>query len=142
MKVIGRKAEIKELKYYADTKKSELVCVYGRRRVGKTFLVEQTFGEYFAFRATGLENGKTRDQLKAFNARLIKHGCKNKSIPMNWFEAFSRLEEVLYGAETIVSQIGKKIVFFDEFPWFDTQKSDFPSAKEYVFQPDFESGSS
>ena len=130
MKVIGRKAEIKELKYYADTKKSELVCVYGRRRVGKTFLVEQTFGEYFAFRATGLENGKTRDQLKAFNARLIKHGCKNKSIPMNWFEAFSRLEEVLYGAETIVSQIGKKIVFFDEFPWFDTARSDFMLAFE------------
>ncbi|MBO4889443.1 MAG: ATP-binding protein, partial [Lachnospiraceae bacterium] len=73
MKVIGRKAEKKELEYYAETKKSELVCIYGRRRVGKTFLVEQTFGEYFAFRATGLEKGKTRDQLKAFNARLIKH---------------------------------------------------------------------
>ena len=111
MKVIGRKAEIKELGYYAETKKSELVCVYGRRRVGKTFLVEQTFGEYFAFRATGLENGKTRDQLKAFNARLIKHGCKNKTIPINWFEAFSRLEEVLYGAETTVSPTGKKLYF-------------------------------
>ena len=130
MKVIGRKAEIKELGYYAETKKSELVCVYGRRRVGKTFLVEQTFGEYFAFRATGLENGKTRDQLKAFNARLIKHGCKNKTIPINWFEAFSRLEEVLYGAETTVSPTGKKIVFFDELPWFDTARSDFMLAFE------------
>ncbi|MCR5604956.1 MAG: hypothetical protein K6G27_14825 [Lachnospiraceae bacterium] len=60
MKVIGRKAEIKELGYYAE-KKSELVRVYGRRKVGKTFLVEQTFGEYFAFRATGMEKGKTRD---------------------------------------------------------------------------------
>ena len=130
MKVIGRKAEIKELRYYAETKKSELVCIYGRRRVGKTFLVEQTFGEYFAFRATGLENGKTKDQLKSFNLRLIKHGSKNKSVPANWFEAFSRLEEVLYGTEAIVFPSGKKIVFFDEFPWFATAKSDFMLAFE------------
>ena len=55
MRVVGRKNEIHELERCAKTKKSELVCVYGRRRVGKTYLIEQTFANYFAFRATGVE---------------------------------------------------------------------------------------
>ena len=89
MKIIGRKAEKRELEHCDRSKKSELVCVYGRRRVGKTFLVEQTFGDYFAFRATGLENGNTRQQLKAFNQRLVECGSEEKKIPANWSMSLS-----------------------------------------------------
>ena len=69
MKIISRKQERKELERCDKSKKSELVCVYGRRRVGKTYLIEQTFGDYFAFRATAIENSNSKSLLKAFYQR-------------------------------------------------------------------------
>ena len=125
MKIIGRRQEIKELEQCERTEKSELVCVYGRRRVGKTFLVEQTFAGSFAFRATGVEGGNTRQQLKAFHQRLKEHGDETRTIPKDWFEAFSRLDQVLARKDTVLSPHNKKIVFLDEFPWFATARSDF-----------------
>ncbi len=126
--IIGRKKEVNELKRCEKTKKSELICVYGRRRVGKTYLVEQTFADYFAFRATGVEGGNTRTQLKSFHQRLIEVGDAVKQIPKNWFEAFSRLERILGSEDIRLSAHGKRIVFFDEFPWFATPRSDFLEA--------------
>ena len=128
MKIVGRSDEIRELEKCEKSKKSELACVYGRRRVGKTYLVEQIFANYFAFRATGVESGNTRTQLKSFNQRLIEAGDKEKRIPGSWFEAFSRLEKILSADETKRSIHGKKIVFLDEFPWFATARSDFLEA--------------
>lgn len=125
MRVVGRKNEIQELERCAKTKKSELVCVYGRRRVGKTYLIEQTFANYFAFRATGVEGGNKTAQLESFHQRLKDAGDTNKKRPKNWFEAFSRLEKILKSDDVICSVHGKRIVFFDEFPWFVTAKSDF-----------------
>ena len=125
MIVVGRKEETAELRRCERSDKSELVCVYGRRRVGKTYLVEQTFAEQFAFRATGVENANTRQQLRSFNQRLREHGDKVRTIPRDWFEAFSRLETILHSEQTCRSPHGKRIVFLDEFPWFDTPRSDF-----------------
>lgn len=125
MKIIGRRNERKELEQCERSEKSELVCVYGRRRVGKTFLVEQTFAGSFAFRATGVESGNTRQQLKSFHQRLKEHGDEIRTIPKDWFEAFSRLDHVLSKKDVILSPHNKKIVFFDEFPWFATPRSDF-----------------
>ncbi len=129
MKIISRKEEKKDLEYCERSKKSELICVYGRRRVGKTFLVEQTFRD-FAFRAVGLEKGTTKQQLKSFGQRLIEYGDDIKQTPENWFEAFSRLDKILSGESIRRSLNGKKIVFLDEFPWFATKKSDFLVAFE------------
>ena len=128
MKIIGRKAEREKLNQCESSRKSELVCVYGRRRVGKTYLVEQTFSECFAFRATGVEGGNTRTQLKSFHQRLRAYGDSSRTIPSDWFEAFSRLEQLLTDKRILRSSHGKKIVFFDEFPWFATARSDFLAA--------------
>ena len=125
MRIIGRIAEKRELERCERSGKSELVCVYGRRRVGKTYLVEQTFAQCFAFRATGVEGGNTRRQLKSFNQRLRECGDEVRTIPRDWFEAFSRLESVLAREEVVRSPHGKRVVFFDEFPWFATARSDF-----------------
>ena len=113
MKIIGRRNEILELERCEKTKKSELVCVYGRRRVGKTYLIEQTFANYFAFRATGVEGGNKTVQLESFYQRLKEVGDTNKKRPGNWFEAFSRLEKILDSDDIICSAHGKRIVFFD-----------------------------
>ena len=129
MKIIGRKKEKKELENSERSKKSELICVYGRRRVGKTFLVEQTFRD-FAFRAVGLENGTTSKQLRAFAQRLEEYGDEIKTTPKDWFEAFSRLDKLLSSDLIRRSANGKKIVFLDEFPWFATKRSDFLVAFE------------
>ena len=129
MKIISRKEEKRELEYSERSKKSELICIYGRRRVGKTFLVEQTFRE-FAFRAVGLEKGTAKQQLKSFGQRLIEYGDDIKRTPKDWFEAFSRLDKVLSTDSVRLSPNGKKIVFLDEFPWFATKRSDFLVAFE------------
>ncbi len=125
MKLVARSAETDELKRCERSGKSELVCVYGRRRVGKTYLVEQTFSGSFAFRATGVEGGNMRQQLKSFNQRLQEHGDPQRTIPKNWFEAFSRLDIVLSREDAARSPYGKKVVFLDEFPWFATARSEF-----------------
>jgi len=117
--------ERRELARIEKSRKSELVCVYGRRRVGKTFLVEQTFRDCFAFRATGVEGGNTRQQLRSFNQRLREQGDLTRTIPRDWFEAFSRLSSVLSRESVPRSPHGKRIVFLDEFPWFATPRSDF-----------------
>ena len=128
MKIIGRKTEQERLEQCERSHKSELVCVYGRRRVGKTYLIEQTFSERFAFRAIGVESGNTRVQLKSFHQRLQAYGDPSKTIPKDWFEAFSRLENLLNGDQVTCTAYGKKIVFLDEFPWFATARSDFLAA--------------
>ncbi|WP_026499291.1 AAA family ATPase [Butyrivibrio sp. WCD2001] len=129
MKIISRREERRELEYCEKSKKSELICVYGRRRVGKTFLIEQTFKD-FAFRAVGLEKGSTKQKLAAFEQRLKEYGDDSKSTPKNWFEAFSRLDKILSKDTVRRSTNGKRIVFFDEFPWFASKRSDFLLAFE------------
>ncbi|MDR1799743.1 MAG: hypothetical protein LBR19_07690, partial [Bifidobacteriaceae bacterium] len=66
MRLIGRLEEQRELRRLRDSGKPELVVVYGRRRVGKTFLVDQTLGPDFAFAATGTVGADRRFQLRAF----------------------------------------------------------------------------
>ena len=72
--MIGREKEVQKLTELYNSSEAEFVAIYGRRRVGKTYLVEQTYADYFAFRATGVESGNTRTQLKSFKQRLAVTG--------------------------------------------------------------------
>ncbi len=129
-RLIGRKKELQLLNALNDSDKSEFVAVYGRRRVGKTFLIRQAFEGQFAFQLTGLANSTTRKQLANFQAALIRQNAKQESInPVdNWFDAFGQLIDFLEAQPT-----GKKVVFLDELPWLDTLKSDFMSALEHFW---------
>ncbi len=133
-KLIGRKSELKTLSSLVESKKPEFVVLYGRRRVGKTFLVKQFFNERFSFYSTGVISGSRKDKLVAFHMSLKHYGCTEKEPPENWFEAFERLRELLekpYCYREGKNQ--KRIVFLDELPWMDSRRSDFKAAFDFFW---------
>ena len=123
--MIGRIVEQKELLRAQESQQSEFVALYGRRRVGKTFLVNEFFNGRFAFRATGIEEGTKREQLELFREELRRQGLPKCPKLTTWIAAFSRLADLLE-----MSAEKKKVVFLDELPWFDTSCAGFLRAFE------------
>ena len=123
--IVGREKECAELQRLVDSSRSELVIVYGRRRIGKTFLVEEFFNQKFDFRYVGGHGMNTRQQLRNF-AKVLATFTRKPTEPLNnWFEAFDALENYL---QTLPNK--KKIVFIDEMPWMDSGRSSFVVALE------------
>ena len=123
--MIGRTEEIRAIRKAYDSDHSEFVAVYGRRRVGKTFLINEIFNYRFAFHTAGIEGGSRSMQLSAFREALKKQGHPGCPRLTSWIVAFSELENML---EKMPS--GKKVVFLDELPWFDSPCSGFLKAFE------------
>ena len=129
MEIIARRTEIALLESIVHSGTPEFVAVYGRRRVGKTFLIRNHFSERFSFYASGLNNRPKREQLKNFNSKLVEYGLKEKRIPQDWSEAFSRLKSLLEDDEVYRDpKSGRRVVFLDEVPWMDGKRSDFRSS--------------
>ena len=126
--LIGRKLEQDILLSATQSDVSEFIAVYGRRRIGKTFLIRETFGYKFTFQHTGLAKGNTKQQLFSFAISLRDAGYDDCPIPQSWLEAFSLLSTFLKG-----STDEKKIIFLDELPWMDTARSSFISAFEHFW---------
>jgi len=126
--IIGREIESQLLNDYYRSGKPELVAVYGRRRIGKTFLVRSLFQTMFDFFVTGLYEGKVRDELAIWHRKLVEYSGYPYTIPVSWNEAFDQLKHYL-------STLKKKriVVFIDEMPWFDTPKSQFVRAFEFFW---------
>ena len=122
MQLIGREREMKELTRLKESSQAEFVVLYGRRRVGKTFLVRSFFDDKFTFYCTGLAKGNRLQQLKNFGKQLSEYSGKDIN-PNDWFEAFDTLKGIISR-----SRQRRKVVFLDEVPWMDTQKSEFRQA--------------
>ena len=125
--LIGRQKEQQNLEEYLNSDRSEFVAVYGRRRVGKTFLVRQVIDGRTCFQVTGMESVSIEEQLLNFHLSLRKVYPAARSCS-NWLETFDQLETYLEGMPE-----GIKILFFDELPWFDSAKSGFVSALEHFW---------
>ncbi len=125
MKLIGREEEKRRLKKAYDSDQSQFVAIYGRRRVGKTFLVRQLFSDKFTFSYAGKANLKKQLQLSAFREALILQGLEDCPPLSNWLEAFSALRKLLTQSEA-----KKKIIFLDEIAWMDNKQSEFLPAFE------------
>lgn len=123
--MIGRRREQEDLAEYCRSRKAELICVYGRRRVGKTHLVQNTFQQGMAFSVTASEDRRMRTQLRVFHEALRNHGLDGRAMPTDWFEAFGLLRTLLQLPDIPRSVEGRRVVFLDEFPWFATKRSDF-----------------
>ena len=124
--IVGRHKEQDILQRCADSEKPEFIAVYGRRRVGKTYLVRQFFNDKFDFYASGVYQVSRAEQLKRWQVQLQKYSGRKFTRPKDWFEAFDQLQEYL---QTLKNK-KRIIVFIDELPWFDTPKSNFIRAVE------------
>ena len=127
--MIGREKEKQLLENKYISLKSEFVAIYGRRRVGKTYLIRSVFKDRMHFQFTGLANSSTSKQLinieltlKDQYPQLVKEKINN------WLEAFQLFKEII-----LQSKEEKKVLFIDELPWLDTRKSEFIQALEHFW---------
>lgn len=125
---VGRENEIKELEKCYNSGRSEFLSVYGRRRVGKTFLIRNMFSDEFSFYVSGVINGNLKEELSVFCNALKEYGY-NGSLPLNWMDAFSCLDTLIKSKE----KEKRCIVFIDEISSFDTPRSNFIRALEYFW---------
>jgi uncharacterized protein len=123
-RIFARKEELQTLGRLYESKKPEFLAIYGRRRVGKTFLIREFFRDKgLFFSLTGVKNANAGKQLRNFTEELertfgLPSGYKK---PKDWFEAFVQLRTAIEKAKG--SQ--RIILFFDELPWLATPRSGF-----------------
>ena len=111
------------------SERSELVVMYGRRRIGKTFLVRRFLNDTYSFHFVGSHNQSKAAQLKNFSEALARFNGRHDALPLrDWHEAFANLATYLEGCTD-----NRKVVFFEEMPWMDTQGSDFVTELEYFW---------
>lgn len=128
--IIARNQEIETLERKYRSKKSEFVIVFGRRRIGKTFLVNNLFADRFTFTYVGARKQNQQTQLRRFADQLkIYSGSAYAPSLTNWDDAFRELKTLI----ELKPDNERKVIFFDEMPWIDTQKSAFVEALEYFW---------
>ncbi|MCQ2272849.1 MAG: ATP-binding protein [Bacteroidales bacterium] len=136
-KIIGRELEINQLDRLYHSERAEFVAVFGRRRVGKTFLIREYFDHRFAFYHTGISPAELksdgfnlrREQLRGFCTSLQQYGGEWEEYPKDWFEAFDCLKNLLDRK----SKDEKQVVFIDELPWLGIGNPGFLSALEHFW---------
>lgn len=125
MEIAGRKDEIKILLDTVQKNNSEFLAVYGRRRIGKTYLIREVYQEQIIFECSGLHQKDFAQQLENFWLTLIEVSPNEKPpLPKTWLQAFSNLKTYIKSLETTQ----KKVIFLDEIAWFETPKSGFLAA--------------
>ncbi len=134
LKILGRTTEQQQLSTWLTYNRPEFIAIYGRRRVGKTFLIKQYFSaqKCLFFSVTGLQNGSLQDQLVVFTqeiSRAFYHGAPIRPA-RNWLDAFQLLFDTL---EKLAQKKQKIVLFFDEFPWMVTHRSKLLTALEYFW---------
>ncbi|MBO9573944.1 MAG: ATP-binding protein, partial [Chitinophagaceae bacterium] len=130
-KIIGRVEEIKLLGQALKAKEAALIAIYGRRRVGKTFLIHNYYEKQLAFELTGMPNGTLKEQLFQFSRAFQKLAGSALALrpPASWAEAFEAMERQLEKG----SKKEKLVLFFDEMPWLDSRRSGFLAAFEHFW---------
>ena len=105
--VIGREEELATISRLYASDRSEFLALYGRRRVGKSFLIEEALENKFAFMTVGLYIKVDKDdtekvesyrqqQLRHFYSSLLEYGLpeEGNSVPTNWLDAMNLLKNI------------------------------------------------
>ena len=124
MKLVGRSHAKSVLDSKLESKKSELVAILGRRRIGKTYLVKEHLRKEIVFQFTGLFKSNLDEHMERFQRQLSIKRKMDVQTPKSWYEAFDRLSDYLISLKSKK----KKVVFLDEFPWMATNRSRFLAA--------------
>ena len=131
-KIIGRESEQARFRKHYESNRSEFVALFGRRRVGKTFLIKTLFEPEFVFHAVGIQNGDTARQIQNFNEELANYSDRPASMPWvdarDWHEAFENLNRLIATS----TRKGKKVVFLDEISWMGSDPA-FVSALDHFW---------
>lgn len=125
----GRQDEIRRLEHCMSEENAQLIILYGRRRIGKTYLITEFFDGRFDFKLTGAYNENRDVQLRHFAEEMSGHIRQQVEIPQDWPAAFRLLQDYL----SSLPKDEKHVVFFDEMPWLDTSHSGFLPAFEYFW---------
>lgn len=128
--LIGRTGELEIFQKVKLSDSSSFLAIYGRRRVGKTYLIRCAYENQFDFYVTGLSKATQVQQLTNFHTALLHYNDHDLDIPAakDWFTAFQQLATILE-----LKKSARKVIFLDELPWFDTPKSGFIAALEHFW---------
>jgi len=129
MNLVARKKERQQLDKLLKSKSAEFFAIYGRRRVGKTFLIREHFKKEICFELTGLQQGKLNEQLAYFHEELERRTKAEQPLATSWPEAFKQLRQHL---EKLRSK-KKRVIFLDEIPWLDSHRSGFKNALDHFW---------
>ncbi|WP_129715194.1 ATP-binding protein [Pedobacter sp. SYP-B3415] len=129
--IIGRVAEQQLLGQALHQPEAQLIAVYGRRRVGKTYLIRKFYSKQLVFEFSGVHHAAMKVQLENF-AYALKNAFSMPVLPAGlatWGQAFQLLQD------SLAPQLKRKkgVVFLDEFPWLNARKSGFLSAFEFFW---------
>lgn len=123
MDIVGRIEEQKELQSCLKSNKPEFVVIYGRRRIGKTYLIKEFFNQKFSFYTSGVNKGTNKIQLKNFSNALKEYGLKENIEIKDWLDAFNGLKILLEQDDIYREKMSnKRVIFLDETPWIDAKK--------------------
>lgn len=125
-KIIGREIEQKQLKNIIESNDAELLAIYGRRRIGKTYLIRNAYEKQLIFELSGVHNATLKQQLELFANAMSRATGFPIASPRNWSQAFILLIDYL---KPLIKK-EKKVIFIDEFPWLHTPRSGFMQAFE------------
>jgi uncharacterized protein len=133
--LIGRESEIAVLQEALASPQAELIAVYGRRRVGKTYLIQTVYESNMLLELSGLNAVSQSEQLENFSLTITRTFDLPLSIlkPQNWLQGFHILIQMLEKHLAMTQKTSKQVLFFDELPWFDAQKSGFLSAFDHFW---------
>ncbi len=130
MEIIARNSEIETLERKYCSGRSEFIIVYGRRRIGKTYLINKLFNDRFTFTYVGARKQKPQKQLQRFAEQLrLFSGSTYAPSLNNWEDAFNELKVLINSRPSDE----RKVIFIDEMPWIDTPRSSFVEALEYFW---------
>ena len=134
MNLIGRIKEQEYLLSMLESDRAEFLAIYGRRRIGKTYLIRQFFDkkESVFFNSIGIKDGNMKTQIGRFVKEIGQVFYKGTEIKdqNNWLDTFDTLTEAI---DKFVPTDKKVVLFFDEFPWMDTHKSGLLQALDHIW---------
>lgn len=120
--MVGRESQTKEMAHFLKTKESSFIAVTGRRRVGKTYLIDEVYKDHFCLRITGIQDVETPLQIRNFTEKLAEYSKQAiVTIPESWQEVFILLKKYLQ----TLSKRKKHVIFIDELPWIASKRSGF-----------------